>query len=348
MIFFSTSDLVCSLRQLLVLYLSFVTLLTFGVRVAPCYVPSISSFMPVTTRSQSKRLNNVNRDHSFYSTLGSSLSSRMSATFSECNLTTTTAVTVSSCNNNTTTSSPLDISTINLEQLDVTHNYCPLFHSSVSSPVSKFQNSKISNSFCYDPGVTPHRSHNFAISNFSTMESDYQDGKNISTATTKSDDAPDLNAFLQAIKLQIEIATDKMAGDFRHVIAANDAFKQEITNANDAFKVNVKQELDDLRQLICQHQLSASSTSASIHGTSSQQEVSSPSTNQSAPILNPVGTSSVNITTSVVSSSTTDQVLLLLTDSFAKMANALTEKSGDTKTEWPKFGGDEKSLRPGI
>jgi len=142
MIFFSTSDLVCSLRQLLVLYLSFVTLLTFGVRVAPCYVPSTSSFMPVTTRSQSKRLNNVNRDHSFYSTLGSSLSSRMSATFSECNLTTTTAVTVSSCNNNTTTSSHLDISTINLEQLDVTNNNCPLFHSSVSSPVSKFQNFK--------------------------------------------------------------------------------------------------------------------------------------------------------------------------------------------------------------
>jgi len=177
------------------------------------------------------------------------------------------------------------------------------------------------------------------------MESDYQDGKNISTATTKSDDAPDLNAFLQAIKLQIEIATDKMAGDFSHVIAANDAFKQEITNANDAFKVNVKQELDDLRQLICQHQLSASSTSASIHGISSQQAVSSPSTNQSAPILNPVGTSSVNTTTSVVSSSTTDQVLLLLTDSFAKMANALTEKSGDTKTEWPKFGGDEKKFK---
>ncbi len=177
------------------------------------------------------------------------------------------------------------------------------------------------------------------------MESDYQDGKNISTATTKSDDAPDLNAFLQAIKLQIEIATDKMASDFSQVIAANDVFKQEITTANDAFKVNVKQELDDLRQLICQHQLSTSSTSASIHGISSQQAVSSPSTNQSAPIFNPVGTSSVNTTTSVVSSSTTDQVLLLLTDSFAKMANALTEKSGDTKTEWPKFGGDEKKFK---
>ncbi len=216
------------------------TISTLEVRVVPCYASSTLLLMTVTTRSQSKRLNNVNRDHSFYSTLGSSLSSRMSATFSECNLTTTTAVTVSSCNNNTTTSSHLDISTINLEQLDVTNNHCPLFNSSVSSPVSKFQNSKISNSFCYDPGVTHHRPHNFAISNFSTMESDYQDGKNMSTATKQSDDAPDLNSFLQAIKLQIEIATDKMASDFSQVIAANDVFKQEITTANDAFKVNVK------------------------------------------------------------------------------------------------------------
>jgi len=53
----------------------------------------------------------------------------------------------------------------------------------------------------------------------------------------------------------------------------------------------------------------------------------------------------MNTPSPVVSSSTTDQVLLLLTDSFTKMANALTEKSGDTKAEWPKFGGDGKKFK---
>jgi hypothetical protein len=43
--------------------------------------------------------------------------------------------------------------------------------------------------------------------------------------------------------------------------------------------------------------------------------------------------------------SSTDQVLLLLTDSFSKMANALPEKQLDSKTEWPKFSGDGKKIR---
>jgi hypothetical protein len=38
--------------------------------------------------------------------------------------------------------------------------------------------------------------------------------------------------------------------------------------------------------------------------------------------------------------SSTGQVLLLLTDSFSKMANALTEKQSDSKAGWPKFSGD--------
>jgi len=117
------------------------------------------------------------------------------------------------------------------------------------------------------------------------MEADYQDGENVAKASPKQDENPDLNAFLNVIKHHIENATDKMAGDFRQVIEANSTFKQEITNQNDSFKIQVKQELDELRQLILQQQPLLSSTSSPTSSFSSQSGVSITSGTQPVPIL---------------------------------------------------------------
>jgi hypothetical protein len=38
-------------------------------------------------------------------------------------------------------------------------------------------------------------------------------------------------------------------------------------------------------------------------------------------------------------------MLLLLTESFSKLSTALTEKSSDSKADWPKFSGDSKKFR---
>jgi len=345
MIFFLFTDFVCSLRLILVISTLFVTISTLEVRVVPCYASSTLLLMTVTTRSQSKRLQNVNRVHSFSSTSGSSLSSTTSSILMECNNTTTTSVTVPPCNHSTATSSSLDLSLKNLDNHDLICHPCHLSSSSTSSTVSKFQNSKISNSSTFDPGITQCQSHTSFDKNNSNMEADYQDGENVAKASPKQDENPDLNAFLNVIKHHIENATDKMAGDFRQVIEANSTFKQEITNQNDSFKIQVKQELDELRQLILQQQPLSSGTSSHTSSFSSQPGISITSSTQPVPILNHVLPSPLNTPSPVISSSTTDQVLLLLTDSFTKMANALTEKSVDTKAEWPKFGGDGKKFK---
>jgi len=153
MIFFFSNDLVCSLRLLLVIYLSFSTITTFRVRVAPCYVPSTYYSMPVTTRSQSKHLQNVNRVHSFSTTLGWPLSLMTSTTTSVCNLTMTTSVMVPTCNNTTITSSIPELSTIQLDSHDTNNTHRHLLSHSVSSPVSKIQIFEISNTSQFDPGI---------------------------------------------------------------------------------------------------------------------------------------------------------------------------------------------------
>jgi hypothetical protein len=46
-----------------------------------------------------------------------------------------------------------------------------------------------------------------------------------------------------------------------------------------------------------------------------------------------------------VSPSSTDQVLLMLTDSFSKKASVLADKNVESKAEMPKFSGDHKKFR---
>ncbi len=97
MFFFFYYDCVCSFRLFLVSYLMQLQFIKFGVSVAPRYVPSPSSPMPVTTRSQSKRPQNDNRVHSFTSTSGSHLSLTTSSKISTCNFTTASSVPVLPC-----------------------------------------------------------------------------------------------------------------------------------------------------------------------------------------------------------------------------------------------------------
>jgi hypothetical protein len=71
MLFFLHSD---NSPFLVVIYLTIVKSLFFEVSVAPCYVSPTSLLMPVTTRSQSKRLQQAIDDHSFSFTSGLQLS----------------------------------------------------------------------------------------------------------------------------------------------------------------------------------------------------------------------------------------------------------------------------------
>jgi hypothetical protein len=39
------------------------------------------------------------------------------------------------------------------------------------------------------------------------------------------------------------------------------------------------------------------------------------------------------------------QLMLALTESFSKMTTIMTERSSDTKSDWPKFSGDAKKFK---
>ena len=41
-----------------------------------------------------------------------------------------------------------------------------------------------------------------------------------------------------------------------------------------------------------------------------------------------------------------NQMMMMLTESFSKLSLALCDKKEDTKSEWPKFSGDSKKIRP--
>jgi hypothetical protein len=252
---------------------------------------------------------------------------------------------VPTCNTTTAASLNTGLSTTLLHDHDTNILQHHLLDSPLSSKFSKFRNFEISNSSPFDPGIQCLPCHNFDILNSSTMESDFTDPKNPTMASPKQEDPPDLASFLSVLKSHIEDATTKMASDFHQVIASNDIFKKEIVEANDEFKNNVKQELDYLRMLLHQQQHLYSSSSSNTSGLNVSPPVLAlpPSVSTSVPNLS--NSTVLGNATSSVTSSSTDQVLLLLTDSFTKMANALTEKSGDTKADWPKFGGDAKKFK---
>jgi len=118
-----------------------------------------------------------------------------------------------------------------------------------------------------------------------------------------------------------------MASDFHQVIASNDIFKKEIVEANDKFKNNVKQELVDLCKLLHQQQHLYSSSSSNTTGLNVSPPVLAPPPSVSTSVPNLLKSTVLGNATSSNTSSSADQVLLLLTDSFTK------------------FGGDAKKFK---
>jgi hypothetical protein len=291
--------------------------------------------MPVTTRSQSKRLQISTEAHSFTSMSDPSVFSSTFLPTSTCNHSTTASLTVSTCNRNTTTSSFHDTTIIPSNTTD-----SPITTSSnlttLSTPsFSKFQNSEISKSEMFYPGIVPSQCHNCSVSNFVTMEVDCQDAANNNGASLKQEAFPDLNQFLSAITSKITAATTQMSNDFHTIISANTAFKQETLDANMDFKQEVRDELRELCMLISQQQQTFRSTTSVPSGIQTHVSASNPPQLSHIPVSGPsLSPSLSNVPTSTLPT-TTDRDLQMLTDSFAKMATALTEKQGDLKAEWP-------------
>jgi len=158
------------------------------------------------------------------------------------------------------------------------------------------------------------------------MEADCEDGDSASASIPKIETSPDLNQFLSTITSHITDATTKMTSDFNKVLSAKSSFKQEIMDANKDFKHDIRNELAELRDLFNQQQRMLQSLPAmsSLSTPPVVPAVIPSPVSSSVPISNnaiPSSNLSLPVSTSVTS---TDQVLLMLTDSFSKMANALT------------------------
>ncbi len=296
--------------------------------------------MPVTTRAQSKRLKNVNCGYSFINTSDSLLSPMTSTILPSSNVTSSAVQTVPICH--VTLASSPDQPIINRCQ---DHDILPLSSlsptPSSSLVVSNFQILEISNTAQFDPGIQHSVRHSLPVSNLSTMESDCEDKDNSTTRIPKQEHLPDLNTFLSIITNRLEDATLRMTSEIHQVVASNDKFKQDIITANETFKKEVQDELAVLRTLV-QHQpstLNYPSSNPSGNMNVSQVIPSSVGTASGTIPLSSVPDSTASSANSppVTLANSTDQVLLLLTDSFSKMAKALTEKSTESKADWPKF-----------
>lgn len=113
---------------------------------------------------------------------------------------------------------------------------------------------------------------------------------------------------------------------------------EKLTQDNEDFKHKVNLELDSLHQCLMgstsspvQIEVASFPDSTSPHPASTQ-----PSTNMSQH-----GTA---VTTIAPVPDSQTQMMLMLTESFTKLSSSLSDKTGDTKSEWPKFSGDAKKF----
>jgi hypothetical protein len=110
---------------------------------------------------------------------------------------------------------------------------------------------------------------------------------------------------------------------------------------NEMFKQDVKDELQELRQLIATNHstpIPAPSPLSTTIPTRVDTTVTSPSLNTS---------STTNIATSAAQPNldVQTQTMLMLTESFSKLSTVLQDKTSDSKIDWPKFSGDSKRFQ---
>jgi hypothetical protein len=192
-------------------------------------------------------------------------------------------------------------------------------------------------------------SHNSSISSFATMEADCTD--NSASSKTMKQELVDITQLFTALSHQIaQIASQN--SDIQDKIRENETSFftkfQEIIQDNVSFKTSIRNEIDELRCL-----LQAQKTS--LLGTSSAQMSPVLSTAPSVtPVLNtsttlevPSNVQAVSVTSSSVSTlDNQSQALQLIADSLSKLSMVVTsDKTNDTKMEWPKFSGNAKKFR---
>ncbi len=301
--------------------------------------------MPVTTRSKTRLLTGSSNELSTAISTGTKI-------LSPSHLTSIRVLSESDSlqhvNSFPSASSPLCNSTIIpspclLQSSFVDHHCSGMSASSVSSfRISKFENLEFSDKIVSNFSKTsPVQS---IFTQFSNMEADCQDHHE---DQKMSKDAMDLTQILTTLSHQIANQNNAI----QEHIKQNDVNYQRVVQENDNFKRDMRAEMDNLRTLLSNQQSSNSSNVLSTNTSASIPMASAPNvtpmiSSLPSPISSvPTAVSSVAASQATTSPDMQTQMLVLLSESFSKLSNVLSEKKDDTKVNWPKFSGDQKKFR---
>jgi len=214
------------------------------------------------------------------------------------------------------------------------------------SEISKFQNSEFSNDTVTSSGIS---CHNFSISNFITMEADCKDSGFSNTTSSSCKDMAGIRELFTLLLTQITSQNQSIKEQIMHNDLKFTQEFQQVVDAHMDFKQEVCEELDELRLLLSKHQ-SASYTSDLLTSSSVMNNPVTPGYSSNT-FRSPktVSYSQDNQVASQGSSSSNipdmHNIMLMLTDSFTKLSTVLTDKTSESKSEWPKFSGDVKKFR---
>jgi hypothetical protein len=124
---------------------------------------------------------------------------------------------------------------------------------------------------------------------------------------------------------------------------------QRIANDNELFKNDVRAELDGLRTLLDQYNITSNPAQVPSSTTQSILTSCSPVRNIQTEMTPVVTAVSPTAPTNSTLDTTTDpqtRMMLMLTETFAKLSSTLSDKKEETKSDWPKFSGDQRKFRP--
>jgi hypothetical protein len=174
--------------------------------------------------------------------------------------------------------------------------------------------------------------HNLENSQFVAMPSGSTDDMNPSV---KADDDP---SSQENILQHLHLISNQMLSnyqDLQNQIAQSEMkFSVElakVTQANDTFRQEICSELSQVTSSM------SVSTSATTQANSTNVIPNTSTTSTSVPVSSP--------SSQISNQDFQTQMMTLLTTTFSKLTTVIDSKSLDTKSEWPKFGGDMKKFK---
>jgi hypothetical protein len=174
--------------------------------------------------------------------------------------------------------------------------------------------------------------HNFENSQFVAMSSGSTD--DMKPSVKAEDDPSSQENILQLLHL---ISNQMLSNyqDLQNQIAQSEmkfsAELAKVTQANDTFRQEIRSELSQGTSSM------SVSTSATTQANSTNVIPNTSTTSISVPVSSP--------SSQISNQDFQTQMMTLLTMIFSKLTTVIDSKSSDTKSEWPKFGGDMKKFK---